>query len=382
MAKIKQYTKEETQKNVLEHSQAKLDFYKNYLWRYLTVLLQDLYTTKVNIYDVFCGTGIYENGGKGSPIIAMDAIKKMIKKYPTKQISLTINDVYEARVGSAKAYIENNYSSICNLLNVYNTDVSEMLKLVIDKISKTKSKEKNLIFIDPYGYKEIYKKDILSIMQAGKSEIILFLPISNMYRFSKIALVDEDNASYQHLQRFIEDFFEDKEHPIYDGNFEHQLQYIDFIKNALSFQNIYSASYTIQRDTKNYYALFFLTSHIYGLHQIIETKWKLDEHIGEGFIQAQEKHLFTEDFNLEKHKEHFSKFEENMKIFLKEYRSNKEIYEFTLVQGFRSKHANQLMDKIENNLEFENNFKARKKSFLLGYKYWKENNIRYRVKIK
>ncbi len=383
MAKSKQYTKEETQKNVLEHSQAKLDFYKNYLWHYLTVLLQDKYTSKVNIYDVFCGTGIYENGGKGSPIIAMDAINAMITKYPDKNISLTINDINETKVNSAKTYIESNYGHISNLLDVYNLDASNMLTLVIDKIKQTKSREKNLIFIDPYGYKEIYKKDILSIMQAGKSEIILFLPISNMYRFSKVALIDEENASFRHLQRFIEDFFEDKSHPIYDGNFEHQLEYIDFIKDALSFQeSYYSACYTIQRDTKNYYALFFLTSHLYGLEKILETKWLLDSTSGEGFEQGKEPTLFDEINQSNRKESCLLKFEFILNQMLAEYKTNCEIYKIGLKNGFLPKHVNKILEKNREKLIFDRDIKLKKESFLIGHKYMKINDIRYRVKIK
>ncbi|OHD92895.1 MAG: hypothetical protein A2552_02390 [Sulfuricurvum sp. RIFOXYD2_FULL_44_160] len=383
MAKSKQYTKQETQNNVFEHSQAKLDFYRSYLWRYLTILLSDAYTTKINIFDVFCGVGVYDNGGKGSPIIAMDAIKEMNEKFPTKQVTLTINDLDKARVDFVSTYISEHYRIQRDVLKSHNIDASDMLKAVILHIAKTTSEEKNLVFIDPYGYKEIYKKDILDIMNAGKSEIILFLPISNMYRFSKVALTDEKNASYAHLQRFIADFFEDKSHPILDGNFEHQLEYIKFIKDALSFNNkYYTASYTIQRDTKNYYALFFLTSHIYGLHQIVDTKWKLDENAGQGFSKIQEKHLFSDDFDTDRQEKYFLNFENSLKIFLDEYKSNKQIYEFTLKEGFQPKHANMILEKIKGLLIFENNYKPKARYYLLGFKYWKEQEIRYRVKIK
>lgn len=59
MSNKKNHSKKETLNNVFEHSQAKLDFYKNYLWRYLNILLNDNFTDKINIYDVFCGIGIF-----------------------------------------------------------------------------------------------------------------------------------------------------------------------------------------------------------------------------------------------------------------------------------------------------------------------------------
>lgn len=381
MAKIKHHTKKETLSNVFEHSQAKLEFYKNYLWRYLTVLLNDSYTTKINIYDIFCGVGIYDDGGKGSPVIAVEAIKNLQAKYKDKNITLTINDINKGSVEKVKRYIDNNFKNICKI-NSYNCDAKEMFQIVISNIKQSNKNEKNLIFIDPYGYKEIYKNNILDIMNAGKSEIILFLPISNMYRFSKDALCDEENKSYVHLRRFIEEFF-DESHPIYEGKFEHQLEYIEFIKKALCFNDVYfSASYSIQRDTKNYYSLFFVTSHIYGLEKVLETKWKLDALCGEGFEQNKQAGLFDEENKENKKNECFEKLKISLFSFLNEYKINYEIYEFIVKEGFSPSHANKALEEMRESLIFESDYKPRKNAFLVGYKYYKEKDKRYRVKIK
>jgi three-Cys-motif partner protein len=64
-------------KNTLQiHSQAKIEFYEKYLNRYLRILCLSKFIKRINIYDVFCGMGIYEDGGKGSPIVAFEARKK------------------------------------------------------------------------------------------------------------------------------------------------------------------------------------------------------------------------------------------------------------------------------------------------------------------
>ena len=161
-------TKQETKENIFEHSQAKLDFYKNYLVKYLAILLNDTYTKRINIYDVFCGIGIYEDGNQGSPIIAMDIIKELIEKYPSKEISLTINDKDKTKVDFVSNHINNNYNDICEV-NSFNLDAVEMLKNVNEDIKKTKKGIKNLVFIDPYGYKENYKNDICNIMNSKNS---------------------------------------------------------------------------------------------------------------------------------------------------------------------------------------------------------------------
>jgi len=364
--KILKNNKERTKANVFEHSQAKLDFYQNYLWRYLTVLLNDPYTVRINIYDIFCGIGVYEDGGIGSPIIAMEAIKNLKSNFPEKKITLTINDIDKEKVDNVQSYSNMNFQNICDV-DCYNHDASLMFDIVIKKLKASKSNEKNLVFIDPYGYKEIYQKNLLDIMRAGKSEIILFLPISNMYRFTKDAIEKEENKSYMHLRRFVDEFFDEK-HPIKEGNFEHQLEYIDFIKDALSFDEEYfSASYHIQRDTKNYYALFFVTSNLYGLEKAVETKWKLDTLCGEGFEKSKEATLFDDLENEDKQDNCLLKLKNALVEYLREYRTNCDLYEYIIRDGFMPKQANIVLEELRVKLVFEANYKPRKKSFLLSY---------------
>jgi len=370
-------SKKETKENVFEHSRAKLEFYKNYLAQYLVVLLNDPYTHTINIYDIFCGIGIYEDGNEGSPIIAIKNIETLLKEYPSKNINLTINDKDKSKIGFVTKYIEENHKNSCDV-NSYNLDAIEMLKIVNQQIHLSKKGVKNLVFIDPYGYKEIYKKDILNIMNSENSEIIIFLPISQMYRFSKIALTDKENKSYQPLRRFIEEFFQ-KNHSIHNKTYVNQLEYINDIKEALSFENrYYSASYHIHKEKKDYYALFFITNHIYGLEKILDIKWKLDDLCGKGFKKTtQQFGLFDEEFKSEKKDDCFSHFKLQLKIFLKEFKTNVDLYKFTLKMGFRPTHTVEILKTEE--LIFDR--EVRKNSFYINYKNYKEKNIKYKVRI-
>lgn len=375
---IKQYTKN----NVLEHSQAKLDFYKNYLIRYLVILLNDSYTKQINIYDIFCGIGIYEDGNHGSPIIAMNIIKDLIEKNPSKKITLIINDKDKNKIDFVTNYIKENYKNICEVIS-FNLDAKEMLQNTNKKILELNKEIKNLVFIDPYGYKEIYKNDICNIMKNQNSEVIIFLPIAQMYRFTDAAINDkyEENNAYNHLRRFIKDFF-CKNHPFHSEKSKNQMKYIDYIKDAVSCDNKYfSASYSIQRDSKNYYSLFFITNHIYGLDRIIETKWKLDNNCGEGFKKEESINLFSDIFEEENKENCLKKLEIKLKQYLFYEKTNNEIYEFTLREGYMPKQATEILKdlKSKNKLKFakekKNNY------FYIRWKYYKNKDIKYKVKI-
>jgi len=194
-------TLKQGEKNYLEeHSKEKVAFYEKYLNLYLTVLINAQYVKAINIYDIFCGVGIYDgDGSKGSPVVAMECIKNQLKihwKNRDKPISLLINDGDKTRVNIAKNYIEKNCNAKC-LFTAYNLQSNEIFSLVIDKIKKSKKDENHLVFIDPHGYKDIYKNDIVNIMEAGKSEILIFLPIHLMYRFLKPTKNEEKSFTFE-----------------------------------------------------------------------------------------------------------------------------------------------------------------------------------------
>ncbi|MBK9210262.1 MAG: hypothetical protein IPL71_19010 [Anaerolineales bacterium] len=61
--------------NLLEHSEAEVNLYGTYLAKYLNIYARNQYVDKVFLFDLLCGEGIYSDGEKGSPIIALEAIK-------------------------------------------------------------------------------------------------------------------------------------------------------------------------------------------------------------------------------------------------------------------------------------------------------------------
>jgi len=67
----------DSQKVMLEHSEAKVKLLGKYLERYLNVISNDGYTKKIHIFDLFCGEGLYENGGEGSPLVILKNVNEL-----------------------------------------------------------------------------------------------------------------------------------------------------------------------------------------------------------------------------------------------------------------------------------------------------------------
>lgn len=368
-------------KNTMQiHSKAKVDFYKTYLERYVTILCQSQYIRRIRIYDVFCGMGIYDDGGKGSPVVAYDTIKGIYEAHNITnktEIELVVNDKSETRIAKVKEYIELNKHSYCNV-RPYNLEINQLLEVIVPEINNTPADTRNLVFIDPYGYKDIKKELLLELMKNGYTEVILFLPISHMQRFTNAAIQDEDAIiQYEPLREFVYSFFPNTDHPIRQNTVK-AIEYINYVANALKFDNkFFATSYFIERDKANYFALFFMSSNIFGFEKILETKWKLDEEHGGGFRLPEKEQtidMFADEFALETKNENARRLKKILEEALKSPKTNNDIYELVVRNEFLPKHANEVLKDLQNTnpkfsvIDILTGKKARKSAFYLTYK--------------
>ena len=366
--------------NLLLHSKAKVAFYKSYLERYLRILCLSKYINNVNIYDVFCGMGIYEDGGKGSPVVAFDAINSFFAEWNSKtktKVTLIFNDKSVKNINKVRNYIDAQPHKFCSI-QYFNKDIEEMFEIVQNAVTQTKRDTRNIIFIDPYGYKNIRKDLLLNLMENKKTEIILFLPISHMYRFTRTAVEDDTIIQYEPLRRFVYSFFPEN-HPITKSNIN-IMEYIQYITKALKFNGqFYTTSYYIERDATNHFALFFISPHIFGFEKILEVKWLLDEESGKGFrLPESQGNLFTEYFSEEAKINNAERLKTILANALIEPKNNIELYEIILDNEYLPKHAIDILTKWQMSkrnfkvIDIVTNKPARKKSFYISYEYHKQ----------
>lgn len=368
-------------KNTMQiHSKAKVEFYKTYLERYVAILCQSQYIRHIRIYDVFCGMGIYEDGGKGSPVVAYDTIKGIYEAHNITnktEIELVVNDKSKARIAKVKEYIDLNKHSFCNV-RPYNLEINQLLEVIVPEINNTPADTRNLVFIDPYGYKDIKKELLLELMKNGRTEVILFLPISHMQRFTNAAIQDEDAIiQYEPLREFVYSFFPDTNHPIRQNTVK-AIEYINYVANALKFNNkFFATSYFIERDKANIFALFFMSSNILGFEKILETKWKLDEEHGGGFRLPEKEQtidMFADEFALETKNENARRLRKILEEALKSPKTNNKIYELVVRNEFLPRHANEVLKDLQNTnpkfsvIDISTGKNARKNAFYLSYK--------------
>lgn len=375
-------SKKQSSKDImLAHSKAKVNFYQSYLERYLSIMSVTQFFDTINIFDVFCGRGEYDDGGLGSPIRAVETIIKIKKeKNSDLKVNLFLNDAQKKYVERVKAYIEDHfpdYKKYCTI-RFLNYKAEELFGKICEYVAYTKKNERNFFFIDPYGYKNISRSLLSRLMSNKRTEILLFLPISFMHRFRSYAFNEIVDKKALPLRLFTQQFF-DLDHPVCQDDPMDVIEYINAWTDAFSLNHTYyTTNYFIERDARNYFALFFICNNLLGLEKAVETKWALDEEHGRGFHQDEQQKdyqldLFEDWLKIEKTKARNEYLRLRLMNFLRlRCRSNAEVYTFTLRMGYMPKHANELLREWQKNNQITVNLygsdkPAKKGAFYLTY---------------
>ena len=344
MAKMK-----DSQMIMLEHSKAKIELFGRYLSIYLNVISRVPFIKKIYLFDLFAGEGKYLNDEKGSPVVAMECIKNHFfsNGETCPNIDIWFNDSEKSEIEPGVYKIERVRRFISEIFKPSNVnfeytqnEYTGVIKIVIDRLLKTKDSERALLFIDPWGYKEIDPKDLKEVVKNGKTEVILFLPISFMYRFADKALVDDSFAGGRPLEKFLSELFRGKL-----PDTDNQLKFINEVKNQFKkYLDInYVDTFTIERGNRNFFCLFFFTSNKTGYYKMLDAKWDLDEESGRGFRlgNSSQGSFFDEITAID--------YTSMVKDLLKDKSgaTNQNLFDFGLDNGFLPKHTKKVLDELK-----------------------------------
>lgn len=333
------------------HSEAKVNFYQKYLETHLLILSCVRFVKEIHIYDLFCGRGVYKDGKTGSAIRAFETIRYVREQRPSdKRIVLHLNDKNKKFIEAVREYIESHYPNEHPCEVIYSSeDAMRILQQIASMPWFGKRNVHNVFFIDPYGYKEIKKDFLRQLLSPMTSEILLFLPISFMQRFTGHAISSKVTPGAMPLRNFITSFFP-VGHPMRTGDEIDVQQYIEYLTEAFSFGGeYYTTSYPIERSSQNQFALFFLSTNLMGFEKVLEMKWKMVDACGFGFhLPEVQIGMFDEQFRQEHVDELVEQFRVKMIAFMRvAARKNGEIYKFAVRNGFLPKHANDVLRQLQ-----------------------------------
>ena len=360
-------TKKRSQTLMLDHSKAKVLLLKKYIEKYLSIIANDGFTRKIEVFDLFCGEGFYDNGGIGSPIVLLNVLNDLHKRNEGKnlpKINLVFNDKDRAKIHKLKNGIkrENLHVSDYGELHFREKDYKSIIHPLAEHICKYKN-EKAFIFIDPYGYKEIKASEIKSLLKAKKSEVLLFLPTQFMYRF-------DEKGTPQALIDIIQEMVSLSEWKQNESVYHFIEQFKEGLKKYLG-SDFFVDTFTIEKDPATVFCLFFFSSHILGFEKMLETKWQIDAEEGKGWSYQRASSLFGSLITNVLEEKLIALLESETRVF------NGDVYEFTLRNGFLPRHTVEIFSSLAatDNLHvfLKNGEKARKGAFYIGYGNYKSS---------
>ena len=337
--------------NRREHTQTKLALYRNYLAIYLEVLLHNPYVRNINIFDVFAGSGV----AQGSVSIAAEAVNNA-RASSSRNITLKLNDADKKNTESLSEHLKD----YRDFISIENVSANEY----IEKHLRVSDNANNLFFIDPFGYSQISRDNFDRLFSIPKSDFLIFLPVSSIYRFLRRP-DHRDDAYYQPVAKFLKDM------GINNNNAENAENFADIIKDAI--QKCANAEYVYShilesKGGPNKYCLYFICRHILGAEKFLEVQKKIED---ETTTQLS-----------------FLPNDRSISDFLdrgKEY-NNVDLYKIGIIHGLLPKLVRNKLEQMEEDGKIEvilpSKGRRRRGDFYIGYNYFKNEDERISIRLK
>jgi len=351
-----------------ENTKVKLSLFRDYLRDWLPVFtgIRKIYDA-VNIFDFFAGPGKDLMNEPGSPSIIMDMISKNRKYLSINKLKVNIylNEFNHRKFQLLKKMIsDENYSYV--KIEMYNLDFEDAYKKLRSKMRNSA----NLLFLDQNGIKHITKEIFLDIIEHKATDFLFFISSSTINRFFDV----DDIKKYVDTSKIK---IERGDH------YNVHRAVLNYYKSLIpTDKKYYLAPFSIKKDS-NIYGLIFGSGHLLGIYKFLSLAWKKDPLRGEAnFDIDREKLIHGQESLFEGgNKPHKLKlFEEELeeKILSKVLKTDKEVVEYTLTNGFISKHAKAIFTKMIS----ENKIPKQKISFSnrgMYNPYYEHKNIIHNV---
>jgi len=354
-----------------EGTKAKLAIFRDYLREWLPVFIakKEIFWNTINIYDFFSGPGSDGFGNQGTPLIILEELQSHFDNIISKKLNVNLyfNEYDKVKYETLK----NNVTLEGEDLRPYSIEVDNLdFKIAFEsKFPKMGIKgNTNLLFLDQTGVKHINEEIFSKIINLKQTDFLFFISSSTIKRFA------EHPSISQYIKLNIEDIDKTPYHKI------HRLV-LEYYKSLIpKSKEYYLASFSLKKNA-GLYGLIFGSGHVLGIEKFLTTCWNIDPDRGEANfdidddkIQKGQFDLFTNEVKKPKKVDLFEK-ELRENILNKSLTTDKEVYLFTITNGFLPYHAK----KIISQLTKDN--KIQKSNFNLSTKVCKTNALVTPLKI-
>ena len=306
---------------------------------------------QVYIYDFFAGQGMDKDGNPGSPLLLLREIKQYCetnKAVRANEIhpNILFNDSDSNNIELLKKAVEKEKCpNSCFNIRYTSKKFHDALKDELPTMKKSDSA--CLVVMDQFGVSEVTEDVIKMLDMCPRTDFMFFISSSFIKRFQK-----------QECIRSILNIEECPHHEVHRKVCE---AYKNYLPPGSS---TFLAPFSIKKEKGNIYGIIFGSHHLLGLEKFLRVCWEIDDITGEanfdidndGVARYGQLDLFDNATTKKK-----DKFESDILGFIQKGKDNKlpvnnrDIYLFTLKNGFLPKHANEIIKKNKDSIVFMDN---------------------------
>ncbi len=246
-----------------EHTKIKIQILRNYLKAWFPICCRQF--DSIVYIDGMCGPGEYTNYNYGSPLAAL------IEANKSPRITEAANKFYFNDADAKciahlnKLYSKANYKYLH--VDIINQNWSDFIKTVIDELADKNTA--GFIFLDPFGFKDIYFSDIIKLLELDSVEILLNFNIQGLNRNKELI---EDY--FGEMMQIPNDIRDEKEYLL--------KKYISKMRNIKPNMKILPFE-IVGKSNQVIYHLIHFTNHVRGFHKMKDAYWKADPVYGYHF---------------------------------------------------------------------------------------------------
>lgn len=318
----------------------KLEIFRGYIREWLPVFLSKTSFKTINIFDFFAGPGKDSNGQAGSPLIIIDETNKYLadpKLYQAKDVSIQLffNDDDPEKISLLEEEISLKNTEAFEVKTI-NQEFHPCFNIYQSILSSTSAAK--LVILDQCGVKQIPPAIFERLINSPTTDFMFFVSSSILSRF-----ITTDEVG-RHFPGMSSEAI--KAVPSTDIHRFVCQYYQKLVPQQMEY---YLSPFSIKKGS-NIYGIIFGSSNLYGLEKFLKTCWDNDQISGEANYDIDDdmvrngQTLFPE---LDVSKK-IGGFEKKLIEFLQEgFRSNNDLYKFTLEYGCLPKHTRVILQKLQ-----------------------------------
>ncbi len=261
--------------NIEPHTIAKHAILQRYLKAWLPILS---YSSGRAVYiDAFAGPGLYSNGQKGSPLIALDTLLNSTSEVRAHDFTFVFIEKDADRCEHLDSLVTEYRRRLPHVrCEVICGAFDETMTIILDILDSSEQQlAPTFLFADPFGYSHTPMSTIARFMSHPKCEVLVNFMYEDVNRF-----ITHPNEAHSNT---IDKLFGSREWRNYEWDsmaprereraihdlYQHQLNIVGGAQFVRSFR-------MINRGNRTDYYLFFGTNHPKGLDKMKESMWRVD----------------------------------------------------------------------------------------------------------